>query len=98
MSEVTNGNRGRDIMHDNFVGKHILNCTLSNNSDSDVSYSCTGSGPTLQILGGQTELKNSLYFSKGVEYKILINYNALDLQHGDVDYILEFNGDTLTIQ
>lgn len=84
-----------NIMTDNSSGKHTLNCTLYNSSSSRASYSCTGSGPS--ILGGQMELQNNFYFIKGVEYKILINYGTMNIEEGDINYIIEFNGDTLSI-
>ena len=94
-SKVVADERGEWFLTDNLTGKHTLNCTLSDNSDSSVSYSCIGSGPS--ILGGEHELKAELRFTKGEEYKILMNY-GFDFTHGEVDYILEFNDNTLTIQ
>ena len=94
MDEVKEGVRGSNIMHDNSTGKHTLDCTLSDNSTNRVSYSCEGSGPS--ILGGEMDLNARLSFKKGVQYKILTNY-SFDLTHSEVNYILEFNGNTLSI-
>ena len=93
-SEVSTENRGTTIISNNYEGKHTLGCSLSSIDSNYVQYYCTGEAPS--VLGGQSPVETYLSFSKGVEYKILIN-KGLELEHGSVEYILEFNGNTLTI-
>jgi len=95
MKEITEEERGDVILSNNYTGKHTLSCNLSSNSLDSVLYSCKGLSPDL--FGGKMDISKSLHFKKGIEYKILMNSNALDLKHSSVKYIVEFNGNTLTI-
>lgn len=88
---------GEKIIAHNFTGLYTLNCQLSANEEASVSYSCEGEGPS--ILGGKDKIYADLYFKKNEQYKFRVIYGTsyTSVRDGEVDAILQYSGNTLSI-
>lgn len=71
----------------NATGAYTLSCVMSDEDTSSVSYSCTR--PDITLV-------SNVRLQKNVDYQWLVSYGT-DHEHGEVQAVMQYAGDTLII-
>jgi len=85
----------RKVIGHNLTGLYSFYCKPSGKDEKSINYSCTGEGPS--IFGDKDAYSASFHFENNKEYKFRVIY-GYSLTEGEIDAILEYSGDTLSIQ
>ena len=86
---------GRKVIGHNLTGLYSFYCKPSSSDESSVYYSCTGEGPS--IFGDKDSYSAGLSFAKNEQYKFRVIY-GYSLTEGEIDAVLQYSGETLSIQ